>query len=120
MTAVVDEVVRDYARDGVACVRNVLDQDEVGSARPAMEAVLDDRSPLAQVASGAGDPGRFTEDFCRWTEIPEIEQLARHSQVPAIAAALMRTDRVRLYHDHVLVKESGTAQRTPWHQDQPY
>ena len=27
---------------------------------------------------------------------------------------------VRLYHDHVLVKEGGTEQRTPWHQDQPY
>ena len=27
---------------------------------------------------------------------------------------------MRLYHDHVLVKEPGTKQRTPWHQDQPY
>ena len=27
---------------------------------------------------------------------------------------------VRLYHDHVLVKEPGTQQRTPWHQDIPY
>src|SRR4029078_8394530 len=29
-------------------------------------------------------------------------------------------DRVRLFHDHVLVKEAGTRQATPWHQDQPY
>ena len=50
----------------------------------------------------------------------EIEQLARDSRVPAIAAALLATPQVRLYHDHVLVKEGGTAQRTPWHQDQPY
>jgi hypothetical protein len=35
-------------------------------------------------------------------------------------AALMTTPQVRSYHDHVLVKEAGTAQRTPWHQDQPY
>ena len=27
---------------------------------------------------------------------------------------------VRLYHDHMLVKEPGTKQETPWHQDQPY
>ena len=27
---------------------------------------------------------------------------------------------VRLFHDHVLVKEPGTRQRTPWHQDLPY
>ena len=72
------------------------------------------------MASSAGDPGAFTEDFCRWREIPEIERLALHSRVPALAAALMATPRVRFYHDHVLVKEGGTRQRTPWHQDQPY
>ena len=27
---------------------------------------------------------------------------------------------MRLYHDHMLTKEPGTRQRTPWHQDQPY
>ena len=27
---------------------------------------------------------------------------------------------VRLFHDHVLVKEPATRQPTPWHQDQPY
>ena len=32
----------------------------------------------------------------------------------------MGASTVRLYHDHVLVKEPGTRQRTPWHQDQPY
>jgi ectoine hydroxylase-related dioxygenase (phytanoyl-CoA dioxygenase family) len=114
------ELVRDYARDGVVCVRDVFDPDEIETARQAIEAVLADPSPLAQVASGADDPGRFTEDFCRWQQIPQIEQLARHSRVPAIAADLLRSSEVRLYHDHVLVKEGRTTQRTPWHQDQPY
>ena len=27
---------------------------------------------------------------------------------------------IRFYHDQVLVKEGGTRQPTPWHQDQPY
>ena len=40
--------------------------------------------------------------------------------MPQIAAALMSTPQLRFYHDHVLVKEGGTQQRTPWHQDQPY
>lgn len=82
--------------------------------------MLEEPSRLAQVASANDDPGRFSEDFCRWTEISEIAKLAQRSSVPAIAAALMATERVRLYHDHVLVKEGGTKQGTPWHQDQPY
>ena len=110
----------EFARAGVVCVRSVLDADEVAAAARAIDAVLADPSPLAQVASGAGDPGAFTEDFCRWQEIPGIGRLALHSRVPAIAAALLASPEVRFYHDHVLVKEGRTRQRTPWHQDQPY
>jgi ectoine hydroxylase-related dioxygenase (phytanoyl-CoA dioxygenase family) len=109
-----------FARDGVVCVRGALDPGEVAAAARGIDAVLARPGPLALVASGAEDPGRFTEDFCRWQDIGEIEQLARRSAVPGVAAALMGTPEVRLYHDHVLVKEGGTAQRTPWHQDQPY
>jgi ectoine hydroxylase-related dioxygenase (phytanoyl-CoA dioxygenase family) len=109
-----------FARDGVVRVRQVLDGGQVADAAAAIDAVLARPGPLAQVASGADDPGAFVEDFCRWREIPQIEQLALHSRVPAVAAALMATAQVRFYHDHVLVKEGGTAQRTPWHQDQPY
>ncbi len=115
-----EETVAAFARDGVACVRQVLSADEVAAAAAAIDEVLARPSPLAQVASGAGDPGAFVEDFCRWQEMPRIERLARHSRVPAVAAALLATPQLRFYHDHVLVKEGGTTQRTPWHQDQPY
>src|SRR5260370_15508254 len=114
-----EEAVAPSARDGVACLRSVLDPAKVVAAAAAIDAVLALPGPLAQVASSPGDPGAFTEDFCRWREIPEIEGLALRSRVPALAAALMATPRVRFYHDHVLVKDGGTTQRTSWHQDQP-
>ncbi len=115
-----DRQLADYARDGVVLVREALDSDEVESARRAIGTVLADPGPLAQVASAAGDPGSFAEDFCRWLDVADIEVLARRSAVPRLAAELMGSPQVRLYHDHVLVKEGGTRQRTPWHQDQPY
>jgi ectoine hydroxylase-related dioxygenase (phytanoyl-CoA dioxygenase family) len=98
----------------------LLDPAELAVAARAIAITSASPGPLAQVASAADDPGSFFEDFCRWREIPEIELLARHSRVPQLAAALMSTQQARLYHDHVLVKEGGTRQRTPWHQDQPY
>ena len=67
-----DDVVAAFARDGVVCLRSVLQGTEVAAAADAIEAVLASPSPLAQVASAADDPGAFTEDFCRWREIPEI------------------------------------------------
>src|SRR5215469_14836317 len=107
-----EEAVAAFARDGVVCVRQILSPQEVAAAAAAIDAVLARPGLLAQVASGAEDPGAFTEDFCRWREIGQIEQLARHSRVPAVAAALMATGQLRFYHDHLLVKEADTAQRT--------
>ena len=49
-----------------------------------------------------------------------MERFIRESPGAEIAAELTGSDSIRLYHDHVLVKEPGTKQRTPWHQDQPY
>lgn len=120
MTELSPEDIETYQRDGVVCVRGLLDADEVERAREAIDVVLADPGPLAQVASGQDDPGAFIEDFRRWSDIQAIEALARSSAAPRIAAELMGTPSVRFYHDHVLVKEGQTKQRTPWHQDQPY
>lgn len=114
------QLVEDYQSDGVVVIRGLLDPDEIDWAREAIETVLAAPGPLAQVASGADDPGFFIEDFRRWQDVPAIGDLALHSKAGQVAAELLGSPQVRLFHDHVLVKEGGTAQRTPWHQDQPY
>ena len=119
-TSIATELVETYQRDGVVLVRQVLSLPEVARAAAAIETVLASPGPLSQLASNPDDPGSFVEDFRRWNDVPEIESLATRSRVPRIAAELMGSPTVRLYHDHVLVKEGGTTQRTPWHQDQPY
>ena len=85
----------------------------------AIDENLADLSPRAKRASADGD-GAFIEDFCNWTRLPAMERFIRESPGAEIAAELTGSDTTRLYHDHVLVKEPGTKQRTPWHQDQPY
>jgi ectoine hydroxylase-related dioxygenase (phytanoyl-CoA dioxygenase family) len=109
----------DFARDGAVCVRGAFDAAAVELAREAIDANLASLSPHAKRASGADD-GAFIEDFCSWQRIAPMEQFIRTSPAAAIAAELMGSSTVRLYHDHVLVKEPGTRQRTPWHQDLPY
>ncbi len=109
----------DFARDGAVCVRGAVASGHVELARQAIDANLADLSPLAKRASADAD-GAFIEDFCNWQRLPAIERFIRESGVAGIAADLMGATTVRLYHDHVLVKEPGTRQRTPWHQDQPY
>ena len=109
----------DFWRDGAVCVRGAFAPEHVRLAEAAIDANLADLSPLAKRASGADD-GAFVEDFCNWQRLPEMERFIRESGAARIAGELIGAHAVRLYHDHVLVKEPGTRQRTPWHQDQPY
>ncbi|MFM7686290.1 MAG: phytanoyl-CoA dioxygenase family protein [Actinomycetota bacterium] len=109
----------DFWADGAVCVRGAFTSDEVALARAAIDDNLASLSPLAKRASSADD-GAFVEDFCNWQRLPVMERFIRESGAARLAGELMGASRVRLYHDHVLVKEPGTRQRTPWHQDQPY
>ena len=109
----------DWERDGAVCVRGAFRPADVALAEAAIEANLASLSDRAKRASAADD-GAFVEDFCNWDRLPAMERFIRESPAAAIAAELTGAATIRLYHDHVLVKEPDTRQRTPWHQDQPY
>lgn len=109
-----------FRREGVTVLRGVVSDVELDLLRAGIDAVVASPSPRAKVASSNEDPGLFLEDFCTWRERPEFVSFLRSTRLAAVAAELMDSERVHLYHDHVLVKEPRTRQRTPWHQDQPY
>jgi ectoine hydroxylase-related dioxygenase (phytanoyl-CoA dioxygenase family) len=114
------EDVISFRRDGALPLRGVLDPDQVALLEAGVERTLAEPGPLAIRTQDEGAPGAFFEDFCAWQRIPEFEQVIRESPLAAIAGALTESTQIRLFHDHVLVKEPGTTTRTPWHQDQPY
>jgi len=110
----------DFQRDGAVCIRGAFSPEQVALVERGIERNLAEPSERAMVASRPDDPGRFFEDFCNWQRIPEFEEFIRESPAAGIAGELMGSQQVRLFHDHLLVKEPGTKQATPWHQDQPY
>jgi ectoine hydroxylase-related dioxygenase (phytanoyl-CoA dioxygenase family) len=114
------ETVERFRRDGAVVLRDVLDPDQVELLAVGIERNLAEPSELAIRTEDPGAPGAFFEDFCNWRRIAEFEQAIRELPLAGIAAALTGSSEVRLFHDHVLVKEPGTTTRTPWHQDQPY
>jgi ectoine hydroxylase-related dioxygenase (phytanoyl-CoA dioxygenase family) len=115
-----DADVANYRRDGAIVIRGLLDPGELELLRTGIEANLARPSPRAKIASRPDDPGRFFEDFCNWQAIPQYRQFIHATPLALLAQRLMGARKVRLYHDHLLVKEAGTRQRTAWHQDQPY
>jgi ectoine hydroxylase-related dioxygenase (phytanoyl-CoA dioxygenase family) len=112
--------VEHFRGDGVVLLRAVLDEDEVATLARGVERNLADLSPLGINGTQPGRPGAFVEDFRNWDRIAEYEQVIRGSALAGAAGALMGSREVRLFHDHLLVKEAGTLDHSPWHQDQPY
>jgi ectoine hydroxylase-related dioxygenase (phytanoyl-CoA dioxygenase family) len=109
-----------FLRDGAICIRQLFTPAEIALLRAGIDTNIAALSPRAIVASGKEDPGRFVEDFCNWQENSAYRSFIFESALAETAGRLMRSKSARLYHDHMLTKEPGTRQPTPWHQDQPY
>lgn len=114
-----DTLAVDFQRDGAVPLRGVFDAAAMAVVRAVTLAMLAEPSERAITASAPGDPA-FVEDFCNWPRFPELVEVVRSSGLAQRCAALMGSTTARLYHDHVLNKEPGAGQPTPWHQDQPF
>ena len=108
-----------YQRDGVVLVKGLF-ADFVEEIRAGIEMNMAEPGPYAAENLRDGEGGRFFDDYCNWTRIAPFETIVRNSPAAAVAADLMQSDTVQMFHDHVLVKEPGTSKPTPWHQDAPY
>jgi ectoine hydroxylase-related dioxygenase (phytanoyl-CoA dioxygenase family) len=109
-----------FQRDGAVCIRQLFSAEQMQTLRRGIDANLAALSPRAKVASAADDPGYFVEDFCNWQDNEHYRRFIFESSLAETAGRLMHSSTARLYRDHMLTKEPGTRQPTPWHQDQPY
>ena len=108
-----------YQRDGVVLIQGLF-KDYVDTIKRGIEKNMVKPGPYAAENLKEGEAGRFFDDYCNWTQIAEFEEVVHHSPAGEVAARLMGSKRVQIFHDHVLVKEPGTSKPTPWHQDGPY
>lgn len=108
-----DAEIEAYRLDGAVCLRGVLDADWRDQLARGIERNLQEPGPFGRRYTPEGKPGLFFGDYCNWQRIPEYEAVLRHSPLAAIAGRLMGSAKVNLFHEHVLVKEPGTEERTP-------
>lgn len=108
-----------FQRDGVVLIKGLF-ADHVETLRAGIDRNMAEPGPYAAENLKEGEAGRFFDDYCNWTRIPEFEEVIRTSAAAEVAADLMGSKRVQVFHDHILVKEPGTSKPTPWHQDGPY
>ncbi len=117
---ITDDEVAAYERDGAVLLRGLFDLEWIELLREAVEA--DKKTPGRMVRHNTppGGSGEFFVDFQLWQRWEGAKRFALEGPGGAIAARMMGAKSVNYYPDHLLVKEPGTQERTPWHHDQPY
>ncbi len=116
---VTQEMIDTFQEDGVVLIKGLF-ADHVEALRDGVAANMAEPGPYASDNHKQGETGLFFDDYCNWSRIGQFEDVIRNSPAAEVAADLMQSRSVQMFHDHVLVKEPGTSMATPWHQDGPY
>ena len=121
MAAVISAATRAaFERDGVVKIPGAVDGDWVARILADAQGELDQPGPWITDTNPGATRDRFFTSRYRWQHTPAIRDFVFSSPVAAMAAALTGSKRIRLYCDHLLVKEPFTSAPTPWHQDIGY
>ena len=126
-TLITPAMIEEFERDGVVCVRNVIDMDLVERLRASLDDVLgkgftvsSDSDGTEPSISATGEAKRMRQAFNGWERNDVYRELTLESAVPRIAAELMQSKSVRLLYDHTLVKEASSTVPIEWHHDLPF
>lgn len=120
MTQHLDEqTIEEFRAVGATVLRGAF-VDWVDVLRAGVAANVDQPGPDGKIYQKEEGEGRFLSDYCNWQRIPEYRDFIFNSPAAEIGSELMGCKTVRLFHEHVLVKEARAGIATPWHQDQPY
>jgi len=119
MAHVSEEMIEAFEADGVILLKNVFPESWLDRLAVAVDEIMADPSPLSRdyVQDGAG---RFFTDHHMSRRNDTFRDFMTNSPAGAVAAALLRSDKLNLVDEHLLVKEPGTDVPTYWHHDLPY
>ena len=109
-----------YLNDGAAVIQGVIDSVWIDRMQRAVDGMLNSESKSAVEYTPKDKAGRFYGDFFLWRRNKVFRSFALDSILPEIAQHIMKSERVDFFYDQLLVKEPGTTEPTPLHQDLPY
>ena len=112
--------IQEFSENGAILLKNIFDLDWLDILADGIEKNRKDPGPYACQYTPQDDEGDFYDDYCNWSRFKEYNNFILNSPAAEIAGYLTQSSEMRIFHEHVLVKEPKTAESTPWHHDQPY
>lgn len=117
---VTDRQKQTYERDGVVKISGAFDPKWIEYLRAATDENMQRPGKMAEEYAKHENSSRFFGDQFIWTRNEKFKRFIFESEAATIAANIMGTNKVNMFFDHLLVKEPGSVEPTPWHQDGPY
>lgn len=114
------EEIQAYHDDGATVLRQVVPKEWITRMRDAIQTILDQPGEAAIEYTPKGQSGRYYGDFFIWLRNEDFKAFMKDSPMVEIAAQVLGSAQVRFFYEQLLVKEPGTREETPWHQDLPY
>ncbi|GAB3925750.1 hypothetical protein GCM10011575_06410 [Microlunatus endophyticus] len=108
------ELIDTYRTDGVVRIRGMLKPEEVQTFLAAEQAFHQRHKQ-----DSLDKQGTFTQLVNVWQQDETLAQLTLHPRIAAAAKQLTGIP-LRIWHDHMLVKEPHNNKPTFFHQDRPY
>tara|TARA_B100001123_G_scaffold141837_1_gene164769 strand:- start:115 stop:909 length:795 start_codon:yes stop_codon:yes gene_type:complete len=113
-----NDEIDSFKSQGAIVIKNLFSP-WIDLLRKGFDKVLKEPGPHAR-ENVKNEEGRFFEDYCNWQRITEFKKFAEESPAAQIVAEATGSKSIQLFHEHIFLKNSGTAKKTPWHQDMPY
>jgi ectoine hydroxylase-related dioxygenase (phytanoyl-CoA dioxygenase family) len=110
-----------FRADGFVRLPNVLSAETLVGFAPEIDRLVDERNNLAAIP--LQERTLYQQAFVQvcnlWRDSDRVRELAFSNRLARIAAELLGTRGVRMWHDQALYKEPAGGV-TPWHVDQQY
>lgn len=113
--------IEKFRRDGFIRLPNVLDAQMLADITPEISRMVDEGNRLKDIPLEQRTlyDQAFIQVMNLWTRSDRVREFAFSKRLARIAAELLGTRGIRMWHDQALFKESSGS-FTPWHVDQHY
>ena len=115
-----NKIIKEYYLNGVVKLNNIIERKWINILQEGIDKNFKNPSKYKCVYEEKNGKELFYDDYCNWDKIPEYKNFIENSNISLIAKQIMKSKKVNLFHEHVLIKEIGSKKKTPWHQDQSY
>jgi ectoine hydroxylase-related dioxygenase (phytanoyl-CoA dioxygenase family) len=120
MRVLTDDEVEVFRSDGVVHIHDAVDMGLVSEILTSVEELIHAPGRFGGSMTSPNSTGMYFQD--RYLH-PTNENFRRYAQQCGLAKSAAKatdSDAIRLYYDHVFVKDPGTQESFVWHQDRPY